>query len=621
MCGIAGIVNSSGNSTELRSRVTQMQKHLQHRGPDDRGLYLDPHGGTSLAHTRLAILDLSDSGHQPMLSDDERFVIVFNGEVYNFEELRTQLEATGETFRSRSDTEVVLRLYQRQGPSFVNQLEGMFALAIWDTAERSCFISRDPFGIKPLYVWRSGGTIAFASEVRSILKAELEPAELSADALHQFLLYGSVQEPSTLVRNVNAMQPGSWLLWKDGHEQTGIYWQPEFETEPLQDIDPKTAVRQALDDSIKRHFVSDVPVNMFLSGGIDSTAVLAVARKHGFDNIRTFCLSFEEADFSEGSLARRTAKHFGTDHHEWQISATEGRHLIDEFLSSLDQPSIDGFNTFCVSRFASRLDAKVVLSGLGGDELFGGYPSHRIVPKLCQWHRRLSMLPGARSVASRAAQHVWKGNRGRRMSEFLQGRGTMDMAYWCMRGTFSHRHADQLVARYTGASQTDTKFGRPTFEKLSAQNHISLLEMMGYMRNQLLRDSDVMSMSQGLELRVPLVDRRLFATVALVPAAQRMARGKRLLLNAVPEVPDWIANQPKRGFLFPFQQWLSGTWGRVFEGIENSSPVRLDSWYQTWALFALENFLTQTGIKVHDRLLPTSSSGTDDIRHQQRRAA
>ena len=609
MCGIAGIVGSSLLQPKLRARLTDMQVHLRHRGPDDEGLFLDSQGSAGLVHTRLAILDLSDSGHQPMVSDDERFTIVFNGEVYNFEELRTELEAAGESFHSRSDTEVVLRLYQRLGPSFVERLEGMFALAIWDNVERSCFLARDPFGIKPLYLWRNGKTVAFASEVRAVLKAKLDTAQLSADALREYLHYGSVQEPFTLVENITALQPGSWLLWKDGKERTEVFWQPEFETSPLNGSDLRMTVREALDESIQRHFVSDVPVNMFLSGGIDSTALLALSHKQGFDNVRSFCLSFDEEEFSEGSLAERTARHFGVDHHDFRMSASEGRLLVDDFLESLDQPSIDGFNTFCVSRFARKMGAKVVLSGLGGDELFGGYPSHRIVPRLHAWHRRLAFLPGASAVAGLAAQRVWPGTRGRRMSEFLCGAGEMEDAYRCMRGTFSSRNANGLVAKYTGAR---LHMERPDFSSRSLgsdpspRNQVSVLEMTRYMRNQLLRDSDVMSMSQGLELRVPLVDRRLFETVSNVPAEQRMVSGKRMLLDAVPEVPDWTANRPKRGFHFPFQKWSSGKWGDVFQTIEAASPVSLDSWYQTWALFTLENFLDQTGISVEGRLLSSA---------------
>lgn len=610
MCGIAGIVGSSMLQPKLRARITDMQVHLRHRGPDDAGLFLDSQGSVGLVHTRLAILDLSDSGHQPMVSDDERFTIVFNGEVYNFEELRTELEAAGESFLSRSDTEVVLRLYQRQGPSFVERLEGMFALAIWDNVERSCFLARDPFGIKPLYLWRNGKTVAFASEVRAVLKAKLDTAQLSADALRQYLFYGSVQEPFTLVENITALQPGSWLLWKDGKERTEVFWQPEFETEPLKGTDLRNTVREALDESIQRHFVSDVPVNMFLSGGIDSTALLALSHEQGFDNVRTFCLSFDEEEFSEGSLAERTARHFGVDHHDFRMSASEGRLLVDDFLGSLDQPSIDGFNTFCVSRFARKMGAKVVLSGLGGDELFGGYPSHRIVPRLHAWHRRLAFLPGASAVAGLAAQRVWPGTRGSRMSEFLSGAGQIEDAYRCMRGTFSSENANGLVAEYTGARlhiERSDFSSRSLEADPSPRNQVSVLEMTRYMRNQLLRDSDVMSMSQGLELRVPLVDRRLFETVSNVPAEQRMVSGKRMLLDAVPEVPDWIANRPKRGFHFPFQKWSSGKWGDVFQTIESASPVRLDSWYQTWALFTLENFLDQTGISVEGRLLSSAS--------------
>ncbi len=608
MCGVAGMVGCQLEMSVLRTRVQQMQRQLRHRGPDDDGIHVDSSAAVGLAHARLAILDLSDSGHQPMFSPDGRYVVVFNGEIYNFKQLRRELEQSGEAFASQSDTEVLLRMYQRRGPQFVDCLEGMFAIAIWDSRDRSCFLARDPFGIKPLYIWRRDGAIAFASEVRSLLHAKLGPTRLCGEALRDYLLQGSVQEPLTLVEGIVALEPGAWLRWRDGVEESDTFWRPSFDADhdAIHDRDPSVAIeitRKALRESIQKHFVSDVPVGIFLSGGIDSTAILALANLEGFQHLRTFCLSFDEVEFNEGELARRTATHFATDHHDWRITAQQGSELIHHYLAALDQPSNDGFNTFCVSKFAREMGAKVVLSGLGGDELFGGYPSFRRVPQLHRWHRQLAMIPGARGVAAAAARRFIGGNRGPRLAEYFRGDGSIDSAHRCMRGIFTRHDTEQLLKRYLShLPPPDSVVGG---ESAAHRPHdqVSLLELTTYMRNQLLRDSDVMSMAWGLELRVPLVDRSLFDVVRKIPSSIRLAAGKQLLLDSVPEIPEWIASQPKRGFRFPFQSWVSGQWGQVFDQLKRQSPVPLDAWYQAWTLFTLESFLVRCGIESDGRLL------------------
>jgi asparagine synthase (glutamine-hydrolysing) len=584
----------------LRERVLAMRDRLRHRGPDDAGLFLHTEAGTALAHTRLAILDLTGGGHQPMTSEGGRYTIVFNGEIYNFRALRAELEAAGETFRTRSDTEVLLRLYERDGEACVRKLDGMFSFAVWDRVEETCFLARDPLGIKPLYFWRQGETLAFASEIRALLAAELGSKSVCASALYEYLLYGAVQDPLTLVEQVQALPAGHTMLWKRGVCQPRRYWQLQFGSEPLEAREAVELTRAALEDSIRRHFVSDVPVGIFLSGGLDSAAIVALAKAGGFDRLRTLCISFDDPAYNEGLSAAETAEHFGTDHHDWRMTADEGRRLMSEFLQHIDRPSNDGFNTFCVAKLAHDQGLKVVLSGVGGDELFGSYSSFQLIPKLMRWHRRLNVVKPLRMFAGRLGERLAKRQKYRRLSTFLRTPGHLADAYWAMRGFFSPREAlglmelfvpDKFDAESVEAPDVAAN-GQPTLA-----DAISYLEITRYMRNQLLRDSDVMSMAWGLELRTPLVDRKLVDAVARVPASQRLAGGKRLLLDAVPEIPASVAQHPKRGFRFPLEQWVSDEWRDMFAEIDRLTPPRLMTWYRHWILFMLNHFLRINGFE------------------------
>jgi asparagine synthase (glutamine-hydrolysing) len=615
MCGIAGIVSSQLAREELRARLVAMRDRLRHRGPDDEGEYLHLEAGTALAHTRLAILDLTSDGHQPMASNDGRYIIVFNGEIYNFRELRGQLEKLGEQFRTQSDTEVLLRLYQREGATCVNRLDGMFAFAVWDRVEETCFLARDPLGIKPLYYWCQGETLAFASEMRALLAAGLGPKQICARALYGYLLYGSVQEPLTLVEDVAALPAGHTMLWKRGGRHTHSYWHLQFGSEPIEPREAIAITRSALEDSIRRHFVSDVPVGIFLSGGLDSTALVALAKACGFDRPKTLCISFDDQAYNEGNIAAETAEHFGTDHHDWRMTADEGRRLIGEFLNHIDQPSNDGFNTYCVAKFAHDQGLKVVLSGVGGDELFGSYSSFQMVPKLTAWHRRLG---AARGLAGVVCERLAKQQRYRRLSTFLTTPGHVADAYWAVRGFFTPGEAQELVKLCVGKEfngeapelpESSTN-GQPTMG-----DEISFLEMTRYMGNQLLRDSDVMSMAWGLELRTPLVDRKLMDTVGRIPAAERLASGKRLLLDAVPEIPSHLIARPKRGFRFPFDQWIGEQWRDMFVEIDRAMPVKLTTWYRHWCLFTLNYFLHKNGLESPELSERRSFSMTSNTRH------
>ncbi len=600
MCGIAGIISTRFDAEELRIRLAAMQARLRHRGPDDAGIHVDSRARAGLAHTRLAIQDLSTCGHQPMSTPDDRYTIVFNGEIYNFIDLRRDLEKAGEQFASRTDTEVILKLYARVGEECVQHFDGMFSFAIWDGYEGSCFLARGPFGIKPMYLWRHRETLAFASEMRALFEADLGPKTLCALALHEYFLYGSVQDPRTLVDEIEVLPAGNTMLWRDGSGRRRRYWQLNFGADQMWEPEAINITRQALDDSIRRHLVSDVPVGIFLSGGIDSTALVALARANGYENLQTLCISFDDPRHNEGNLAQETANHFGTDHHDWRMTAGDGRALLADYLDHVDQPSNDGFNTFCVSKMAHDVGLKVVLSGLGGDELFGGYSSFQLVPKLMRLHRWLGLTGPLRTVSGRIGERQAPQGRLRRFGSYLTSYGRVSEAYWAVRGFFTPNEAQELVSFYTGGRDDFARngcFGYDEMSQPTLSDDISYLEIHRYMQNQLLRDSDVMSMAWGLELRVPYVDRKLVDQIARVPARLRVVPGKQLLLDAVPEIPDWIAHHPKRGFSFPFDQWISEDWREIFAEIDRATPVHLMTWYRQWSLFTLNHFLRESGLE------------------------
>ena len=601
MCGIAGYLDQHSSVNDRARRLEALQHALLHRGPDDQGLWSSASGIANFVHTRLSILDLSAAGHQPMSLPDGRLTITFNGEIYNFRELRSDLEGDGVSFRTATDTEVILRLYEKHGAAVVGKLRGMFAFAIWDERDQTCFLARDPLGIKPLYYSRAGGVFAFASELRALQQAGFAGTDVHAGALASYFETGSVAEPLTLMRDVRCLEAGHSLLWKKGIVEKRCDWQIRFCPKPVGKREAVARLREALVDTVRRHFVSDVPVGIFLSGGVDSTGLVALARHVGIRDISTFSIGVDDPALDESKLAHRSARHFGTDHHEHRLGGEEGKVRFEKFVRHIDQPSIDGFNTYVVSSFAREHGLKVVLSGLGSDELFGGYPSFTQVPRLVLAARMLDLMPGLRHHVGLRMESGSHSHRMRRMGAFLQGENCVPNAYAAFRGIFSRRAARILAARYAGvplaeflnASQTETP---PPGHAPTTLDEVSVCELSRYMRNQLLKDSDVMSMTHGLELRVPFVDRAFFDSVSDIPASIRLQRGKKFLLAAVPEIPDWISNQPKRGFLFPYQAWAASTWGSLFGETNRRLPVENPTWYQTWSVFMLDQWLQQRGL-------------------------
>ena len=518
-----------------------------------------------------------------------RYVLVFNGEIYNQHDLRHELETQGHSFRSSSDTEVLLALLACQGRAALPRLRGMYALCLWDRQERTALLARDPYGIKPLYLWQSQmGDLLFASELRALLATGLVERRLDGTALAAFLAAGSVPEPLTLVAGVQSLPPGHFAIWDQGTLTLERFWEPPF-SQP-ESINPEVAIercRQALERAVQEHLLSDVPLGLFLSGGLDSAAVLALAPR----GLTTLTIGFPQASHDESARAAELARQFGAHHIPLQLDAHKAAELLPGFLDAIDQPTVDGFNTYCVSALARQQGLKVVLSGLGGDELFGGYPSFSRIPRLLRWHRRIGVLrlPLAQLLAQRHS------HRSQRLAAFLAGPATAAAAFRCQRGLFAPREVRQLL-RHWQLEPADPAEEASTAAFPSLADEIAWLESTRYMGQQLLRDSDVFSMAHGLELRLPLVDAQLLAELAPIPAAQRLASGKQLLQQAVPEILEQVPMEAKRGFAFPFQNWFEQPDSPMRPGAALPMPstpngIDLSPWARRWSLIVLRHWL------------------------------
>ncbi len=585
MCGINGILRLSPDAPPVdREELLRTRDALAHRGPDGAGLWLDPAGRLGLGHRRLAILDLSAAAAQPMASADGRYRIVFNGEIYNFRALRTELEEDGYEVRSTGDTEVVLALYARHGPAAFERLRGMYALALWDEEAGSLVLARDPFGIKPLYYAhdRQAGVLRFASQVRALDASGAVSGAVDPVGLAGFLLWGSVPEPGTIRRAVRALPAGSWLRVRTGGDGSGASAGALGDPQPIRPRVDAPASRdwpEAIDDSLRAHLVSDVPVAVFLSSGLDSATLAALATRHLPEPPTTFTVRFEPTlgtDHDEGPLAAETARLLGTRHVERIVGQGDFHALWDDALAAMDQPSIDGFNTYVVSHAAAAAGLKVVLSGLGGDELLGSYPSFTDVPRIARLGRLarpFARLPGARPAWAALARRLRPGSpKLAGLPGLLARGGGLPAAYVLRRGLFLPEELPALLGAETArealtacdpvdaARRALANPAGPAADdgRTSPWDAVQTLETSLYLRNQLLRDSDWASMAHSLELRVPFVDAWLRGELS--GDARRLARtsSKAALLRRVaPELPAALWARPKTGFYVPVMDWLA----------------------------------------------------------------
>ncbi|MBI3391834.1 MAG: asparagine synthase (glutamine-hydrolyzing) [Nitrospirae bacterium] len=576
MCGIAAIFAYSPAAPGVDSgELLKIRERMKSRGPDGEGLWVSPARRVGLAHRRLSIIDLSPAGSQPMSSQDGRLRIVFNGEIYNYRALRDELERSGVRFFSTSDTEVMLHLYAAKGRDFVNDLRGMFAFALWDEKEKTLLLGRDRFGIKPLYYADGGGTVRVASQVKALLAGGRLSRDTDPAGVAGFFLWGSVPEPYTTFRSVRALPAGTTMLVSALGADDPVPYDSvgrsiraaEEESEGLSEAEAVRRIGAAVRESVRAHLVADVPVGAFLSAGVDSNAVVGLAAGMSADRLGTVTLSFEEfsgTSEDESPAAGEMARAWGTAHRTRTVTRGEFESEIPRLLDAMDQPTIDGVNTYFVSKAAAEAGLKVALSGLGGDEVFGGYPAFDQVPRMVRWAKVPSLVPGL----GRAFR--WGAGLGRKvfgMRPKLAGAveygGTYPGAYFLRRGLFMPWELSSVM---------DADLAREGLKRLSpfsrlesplvpapqtAFGRVAALEIGQYMRNQLLRDTDWASMAHGLEVRVPLVDRILLRD-AIGPMAARLARRRKsALVDALGLPPlNAAAARPKTGFGIPVWDWV-----------------------------------------------------------------
>ena len=552
MCSISGIISF----TDSRTAVQRMNAAQMHRGPDDHGVVRCEisDGEVLLGNTRLAILDTSPAGHQPMNDPETGNWITYNGETYNFKDLRAELGDY--PWSSNTDTEVVLCAYNKWGVDAFRRMRGMFALAIWDDARRELVLARDPLGIKPLYYFAAENRFLFASEMRALLASGLTPRRLSAAGVDSYLATGSVESPLTIVEGIKQLLPGHHLrVTVNGRiELSETAFAARRESGAPEDRAEAVAqLRSELEETVRLHLVSDVPLGVFLSGGMDSSALVALTNRISDRRTKTFSVVFDENTFSEAPFSRAVAERFNTDHSEIRLSEQRLIQLLPDAIAAIDQPTMDGINTFVVSSAVKKAGITVALSGLGGDELFAGYPSFRRAIKLNSGvsKRVLRAASGFGKIAlNGSVQH-------QKFWQLANSDCRPEDVYRISRQLFSTQSVTSMTGRDAEPSIRDNGHHHST----DVVNAISQLELNGYMTNTLLRDTDAMSMAHSLEVRVPFVDTKLVDYVLSLPGEWKLngrkSMPKPLLAEAVADLlPSDFMARPKMGFTLPFEKWL-----------------------------------------------------------------
>jgi len=574
MCGIAGIYafNPSAPSVE-RTELRAIRDHMVARGPDGHGEWFSDDNRVAFGHRRLAIIDLSEGGAQPMRSADGQLVITFNGEIYNYRELRKDLEAQGHVFRSESDTEVLLHLYVQHGQGMLTMLRGMFAFALWDVRKQTMLLARDAFGIKPLYYTPGQSTLRFASQVKALLAGGQIDTYPEPAGHAGFFLWGSVPAPFTLYRGIRAL-PAGHCLWVGAQGATAP--QPfclitdilaQAAAEPARGSvgDALDVIGAALRDSIAAHHIADVPVGMFLSAGIDSALITALSSARG-ERPHTLTLAFSEyagTANDESPLAEQLAGQLGTRHATVMVRKEDFEEQRHRLLTAMDQPSFDGINTWFVARSAAAQGIKVALSGLGGDELFASYPSFKDLPSIRNLASPFASSPSLGSGLRKITAPVLSRFTSSKYASLFEYGGTLGGAYLLRRALYLPWELSQVLdadmARQ-GLVDLDThaQLDATTAHIPQDRLAVSALEMSWYMRHMLLVDSDWASMAHSLELRVPFLDVPLLRTIAPWLAGHPGLTKRTVAATLAPQLPAAIIHKPKTGFVVPVRDWLMG---------------------------------------------------------------
>ena len=592
MCGIAGFVESPSTAApfsldERRELIHQMCDVIRHRGPDDEGLLVEAgiHDGVALGMRRLSIIDLS-TGHQPIHNEDRTIWIVFNGEIYNFGELRRELEAAGHRFYTATDTEAIVHAYEQWGTEAIGRLRGMFGLAIWDARSHTLLLARDRIGIKPLHYAEVGGRLYFGSEIKSLLCAPDLPRDLDEAALDHYLSFLYTPREGSIFRAVRKLPPGHLLTWSDGRVHLERYWQLPAE-EPYRgtEADAVEALRSLLEDAVRSHLVSDVPLGAFLSGGVDSSLVVGLMAATSGARVKTFSIGFDEPVYDELEHARRVANYFGTEHHEFVVKP-DAISILDSLTRHFDEPFADSsaIPTWYVSEMARR-HVTVVLSGDGGDELFGGYDRYIPHPRVVAFDR---YSPRAmRGIAASAAARLPHGARGK---NFLRHVGRDERGRYLDAIRFfgadekSALLSPDVRARLTGP-EPETRLGAhfARYDGLPWASQMMRFDAETYLPEDVLTKVDRMSMAHSIESRVPLLDNEVIAFASTLPAAFKIKNGRRkhvLKEVAATLLPGEILNRRKQGFGVPLGVWFRGNLRQLFADTLLSTTALTRGYFQ-----------------------------------------
>lgn len=623
MCGINGIFGL--NDGPRKEAIARMNQNLVHRGPDAQDIYHDQN--ISLGHTRLKIIDLSDTANQPMKCFQSRYVLVFNGEIYNFKSLKAQF--SDYPYQTQSDSEVILAAWHAKGAEAISLLEGQFAFAIWDHQEQVLHLVRDRLGIKPLYYYHNSDVLVFSSEIRPILKTQLFKPVIKPDALIDYMRYQTVHGPETIIGQIKQLMPGYYF--KVGFDEATLfqYWDARYDYDELgyhrSKEEAQKKVRELLTQAVEKRLIADVPFGAFLSGGIDSSLIVGIMAEVMDQKVKTFNVAFEESDFSEAKYARLISDRFNTDHTEILLSPDQLLQNIPNIMGDLDHPSGDGFNTWLVSKVTKEAGIKMALSGLGGDELFGGYPIFKRFKSLLTKKWILSFPTGLRKLVGDGLLTFKPGISSEKIARVLvQDYFDLENIYQFDRQVLLDRQIHQLFEKtelppksvyemvHKGVGYKTDGYALPPLSR------VTWAELNTYMLNVLLRDSDQMSMAHALEVRVPFLDHQLVEMVlGLRDDVKFPHTPKQLLVDSFSGMlPEEITNRPKMGFLFPWEIWLkSDLQPFALSGLETMKsqpgfkPEGIDqlwndflnqrpnvTWSRVWPLIVLGNWIKENEI-------------------------
>ena len=630
MCGINGIYGLQDQEI-AKQKVAAMNTCMRHRGPDDEGVYNDEK--ITLGHRRLSIIDLSAAGHQPMQSYDGRYQLVYNGELYNYKELKFELQrvekGSGQAayfFQTNTDTEVIIAAYARWGADCVKRFNGMFAFGIWDTKDQELFIARDRLGIKPMYYFFTNGVFAFSSEIRSLLASGIIRKKLDENSLVDYLRYQTVHAPNTIIKGIKMLLPGHFVEIKHDKPVIKSYWslsknisegsKGKSYEEVCKDVNI------LLTKAVERRLIADVPFGAFLSGGIDSSAIVGLMSKVSADQIKTFSITFDESEFSEAKYAQLIAKKFNTDHHEIRLKPADFINELPNALKAMDHPSGDGPNTYIVSKATRNAGITMALSGLGGDELFAGYDVFKRSLDLTKRSWLNAVPQFMRAAGGSVLQKAKPGVASQKIGELLkQDKINFNTFYPLSRQVLMDKEIQNIIdlPELPANAVSEIISQQTVSQKQSAITKVSIAEISTYMQNVLLRDTDQMSMASALEVRVPFIDYTLVEYVLGVPDKYKStASPKKLLVDALGDLlPPEIVNRPKMGFTFPWKNWMKNelkafceqkmialSKRRLFneKGVMKLWKDFLDdhpkvTWSRVWYLVVLENWLEENNIE------------------------